>query len=137
MKVCKLVHINDGNEVEVRNGGRLFVETYPNTEIIINMYLEKGFTVKQIMPDVTPNINSPGSYSFFKGGVVVYFEKEVDSIEEADDSDIRDYIENLETQYDREHAVSEEDFEFCEDDFVFDEDDDEMFLYDDVEDEEE
>lgn len=126
MKVCKLVHIHDGNEIEIRNGGRLFVESYPNTEQIINLYLEKGFTVKHIMPDVTPNINNPGSYSFFKGGVLVYFEKEVDSIEEADDSDIQDFIDSLDTQFNKEHK---EKFEFNEDEFTVDDDDDMRYWY--------
>ncbi|MBQ8000423.1 MAG: hypothetical protein IJ298_04310 [Ruminococcus sp.] len=121
MKVCKLVHINDGNEVEIRNGGRLFVESYPNTEQIINLYLEKGFTVKQIMPDVTPAQNISGNLTFYKGGVLIYFEKEVDSIEEADDSDIQDFIHSLETQFDKEHK---EEFEFNEDEFTVDDDDD-------------
>ena len=116
MKVCKLVHINDGNEVELRNGGRLFVESYPNTEQIIGMYLEKGFTVKQIMPDVTPAMNREGCYTFYKGGVLVYFEKEVESIEEADDSDIREFIRNLETEYDRDHKPTYDYSDIDEDD---------------------
>lgn len=108
MKVCKLVHINDGNEVEIRNSGRLFVETYPTTEEIINLYIEKGFTVKQIMPDVTPAQNISGNLTFYKGGVLVYFEKEVERIEDADDSFILDYICDLETQNDMEHKETDE-----------------------------
>lgn len=129
MKVCKLVHINDGNEVEIRNSGRLWVETYPTTEEIINLYIEKGFTVKQIMPDVTPAQNISGNLTFYKGGVLVYFEKEVERMEDADDRDIRDYICNLETQFDKEHKVTDE-FEFDESQFDFDEfydDDSELF----------
>lgn len=129
MKVCKLVHINDGNEVEIRNSGRLWVETYPTTEEIINLYIEKGFTVKQIMPDVTPAQNISGNLTFYKGGVLVYFEKEVERMEDADDSFIRDYICNLETQFDKEHKVTDE-FEFDESQFDFDEfydDDSELF----------
>lgn len=129
MKVCKLVHINDGNEVEIRNSGRLWVETYPTTEEIINLYIEKGFTVKQIMPDVTPAQNISGNLTFYKGGVLVYFEKEVERMEDADDSFIRDYICNLETQFDKENKVTDE-FEFDESQFDFDEfydDDSELF----------
>ncbi|MBE6734055.1 MAG: hypothetical protein E7563_01765 [Ruminococcaceae bacterium] len=129
MKVCKLVHINDGNEVEIRNSGRLWVETYPTTEEIINLYIEKGFTVKQIMPDVIPAQNISGNLTFYKGGVLVYFEKEVERMEDADDSFIRDYICNLETQFDKENKATDE-FEFDESQFDFDEfydDDSELF----------
>lgn len=76
MKACKLVHIHGGNEVEVHNGNFLFVEEFPETDDIIQQYLAEGYEVKQIIPDVTPAIQEEGAFTFYKGGIVVYFEKE-------------------------------------------------------------
>lgn len=77
MKECKLIHINDGNEETLQNGNYLFVEEFPRTAEIIAGYLNQGYEVKQIIPDVTPNILQEGAYTFYKGGIVVYLEREI------------------------------------------------------------
>lgn len=108
MKICKLVHINDGKEKEIQNGDFMFVEEYPRTEAMISELLNDGYELKQMIPDVTPAVQKPGSFSFYKGGFVFYFEKEVTEEEykaymadqnssseypgfEADDDSFEDY----------------------------------------------
>ena len=76
MKTCKLVHIHSGNKIEVQNENHLLIEEFPETDEIIQRYLNVGYEVKQIIPDITPAIQKDGAYSFYKGGIVVYFEKE-------------------------------------------------------------
>lgn len=77
MKICKLLHINDGNKLEIKNGDYLFVEEFPQSSRIINELLNDGWELRQMISDVTPNLLRDGCYTFFKGGVVLYFEKEV------------------------------------------------------------
>lgn len=36
MKECKIVHIHDGNPVEISNENRFFQEDFPQTEQVIN-----------------------------------------------------------------------------------------------------
>ena len=76
MKICKLVHIHSGYKKEIQNGNFLLVEEFPETDDIIQQYLAEGYEVKQIIPDITPAIQQDGAYAFYKGGIVVYFEKE-------------------------------------------------------------
>lgn len=76
MKKCKILHIHDGNAVELHNGNRFFMEEYIRAEEEVDKLLEEGYVVKNIIPDVTPAIQREGSYSFYKGGFVVYLEKD-------------------------------------------------------------
>lgn len=74
-KECKIIHINDGREETLFNGNFLFVEEWPATAQIIQKYLDAGYEVKKIIPDFTPAIQKEGSYSFYKTGMTVYFER--------------------------------------------------------------
>lgn len=76
MKECKIIHIHDGNPVEISNGNRFFQEDFPQTEQVINDYLNQGFEVKQILPQYTPAIQEEGNLSFYKSGVLIYLERE-------------------------------------------------------------
>lgn len=76
MKECKIIHIHDGNLVEISNGNRFFQEDFPQTEQVINDYLNQGFEVKQILPQYTPAIQKEGYLSFYKSGVLIYLERE-------------------------------------------------------------
>lgn len=80
MKKCKIIHINDGTAKVITNGENHFVEEFPWAEELINSYLEQGYEVKQMVSNVTPNIQKEGSYTFFywrvyavsgKGGVIL------------------------------------------------------------------
>lgn len=77
MKICKLVHINDGKEKEIQNGDFMLVEEYPRTDAMISELLNDGYELKHMVPDFTPAVQKPGCYAFYKGGFVFYFEKEV------------------------------------------------------------
>ena len=75
MKECKIIHINDGNPIEVSNGNRFFQECFPQTEEVINDYLNQGFEVKQIIPQYSPAIQEEGNFSFYKSGILIYLER--------------------------------------------------------------
>lgn len=74
MKISKVVRINDGNPEMLKNGGRLFVEEYPEMEKVINQYLQEGWEVKQIVSLYEP---SDRGIPFYIGGLIVYLEKDV------------------------------------------------------------
>lgn len=77
MKKCILIHINDGNEEILKNGNRIFIERFIQTEEIIEKYLSQGYEVKQIIPDYSPAQQGDGNFTFYKGGINVYFEKDI------------------------------------------------------------
>lgn len=76
MKKCKLVHIHDGNEKDLKNGNRLYVGEYNMAEEEIEYYLNQGYEVKSITPTYAPSVQEEGNLTFYLGGVVVYLEKE-------------------------------------------------------------
>lgn len=77
MKQCKLVHIHDGNSSEVCNGDRLFVETYPRVEKMLEEWVNEGWKVKSMIPQYMPGVQgTKGAYSFYLDGMIVYLEKE-------------------------------------------------------------
>ena len=77
MKKVKILHINDGNSEVVTNGDRMFIETFPKAQNEIEKYLNEGWEVKQMIPEVSPAINKEGAYTFYESGFTVYMEKEV------------------------------------------------------------
>ena len=77
MKECKIIHLNDGNPVEVSNSNFFFQEFFPKTEEVINDYLNQGFEVKQILPQYSPAIQKPGVYSFYRSGILIYLERTI------------------------------------------------------------
>ncbi len=76
MKKVIILHINDGNSEVATNGNRMFVETFPKAQSEIEKYLNEGWEVKQMIPEVTPSVNKEGAYSFYKSGFTIYMEKE-------------------------------------------------------------
>ena len=76
MKKCILIHINDGNTEVLRNGNYMFIERLPKTEEVIEQYLSQGYEVKQIIPDYSPAEQGEGNFTFYKGGITIYFEKD-------------------------------------------------------------
>lgn len=77
MKECKIITINDGNAREIANGNRLFVEEFEAMEGIISELLNDGWKVVSFAPDFNPAIQESGNYSFYKGGLTFYLEREV------------------------------------------------------------
>ena len=76
MRKCKIIHINDGRPENISNDDYYYEEGFPRVEACIDRYLAEGYEVKAVIPDVTPNILSEGCYTFFKGGMTFYLEKE-------------------------------------------------------------
>ncbi len=77
MKECKIITINDGNAKEITNGNLLFVEEFKATEKIIGELINDGWKVVSFAPDFNPAIQESGSFSFYKGGLTFYLEREV------------------------------------------------------------
>lgn len=77
MKTCKIISINDGKYKTIQNGDYMFIKEMPRAEKIIEEYINDGYEVKQIFSTYDPAIQEEGNYTFYKGGVIVYLEKEV------------------------------------------------------------
>jgi len=77
MKKCVLIHINDGNAKVLHNENFMFVEQFTKTEEIIEQYLSQDYEVRQIIPDYSPDLQGEGNLTFFKGGIIIYFEKNI------------------------------------------------------------
>lgn len=108
MKECRIIHINDGNRKVIRNKDCLFVEELTCTEAIIGEYLNAGYEVKQIIPEIMPAKQFEGMFTFYKDGVTVYFEREY--ADDSSDGEIRRAIADLCPE------------ELVEDDAVYDDD---------------
>ena len=76
MKKCKIIHINDGNTVELANGDYFYAEEYEKAEAFLEPYLEEGYEVKHMIPEVMPAMQEEGGYAFYHSGFTVYLEKE-------------------------------------------------------------
>ena len=77
MKKTMILHINDGNSEVVKNKGKMFVETFPYAQEILEQLIHDGWEVRQMIPEVTPAINKEGVYSFYKSGFTIYLERDV------------------------------------------------------------
>lgn len=77
MKTCKILKINDGKVKILKNEDYMFIQEMCRAEKIIETYINDGYEVKQIFSTYDPAIQEEGSYTFYKGGVIVYLEKEV------------------------------------------------------------
>ncbi len=76
MKHCKIVHVHDASPIELADSDRHHAEEYIWAEEFLSSYLKEGYEVRQIIPDITPAINEKGNFTFYKGGFVVYLEKD-------------------------------------------------------------
>ncbi len=76
MKKCKVININDGSPKVLVNNDGLCISEYTRMEEILEGYFQQGYTLQQIVPNYTPNIQERGNYSFYHDGYTVYLEKE-------------------------------------------------------------
>lgn len=76
MKKCILVHVNDGEPEILRNDDRMFIEHFMRAEKVIEDYISQGYEVKQIIPDYEPSVQETGNFTFYKSGMIIYFEKD-------------------------------------------------------------
>lgn len=75
MKVCKLLHINDGRPREIANGEFLFAEEYVRTSDIVNEHLADGWEVKNMVTEYIPG-GKEERYPFYCQGFTFYLERE-------------------------------------------------------------
>ena len=76
MKVCKVIHINDGDAKELTNGNFLFAEEYTKMSDILNEYLADGWEVKSMAPEFMHGRHDSGPL-FYCCGFTFYLEREV------------------------------------------------------------
>lgn len=76
MKKCKIIHINDGTAVTITNGERHFAVEFPWAESVIDEYLNDGYEVKQMIPEISPAVVNEDPLTFYKSGFTIYLEKE-------------------------------------------------------------
>lgn len=91
-KIVKIVHVNDGDSKEMYNENFMFVETYPRSEKIIEAFLNNDWTLMNRTQVLSPAIQKAGSYSFYKDGWELLFEKEVEDDENNDGDDILNQV---------------------------------------------
>jgi len=75
MKICKVIHINDGRPKMITNGNMVFAEEYVVTSDILNQYLADGWEVRNMVPEFTPSMEENGP-AFYQGGFTFYLERE-------------------------------------------------------------
>lgn len=78
MKECKIITINDASEVELMNQDFHRVTELPWTESVLNQYLNEGYVISHIVPEVMPAVQEEGNYTFFKGGFTFFLERETE-----------------------------------------------------------
>lgn len=75
MKECKIIHINDGNERTLTNGNFHFAEDVPWAEKMLALYLNAGYEISQMIPEIDPG--RPGNgYPFYRSGFTVVLTRE-------------------------------------------------------------
>lgn len=77
MKEAKVIHINDGTSVELTNGNRHFAEEQSWAGNMLTMYLNAGYDIIGIIPDLTPSYEGEGGYNFYKTGFTAVMTREV------------------------------------------------------------
>lgn len=77
MKEYKLIRINEAHERTLTNGNWHFAQDHPWTEKMLNLHLERGYTVKQMIATVTPG-EPGGGYPFYKDGFIFLLEHDTD-----------------------------------------------------------
>ena len=137
MKKCRIVHINDGNHRELRNGGRFFAEHSPKMEEKLNQLLALGYEVKHVVSQYSPSVQGDtGAYMFYISGYTFYLEKDFGDDEDMNDDEEFEKIFSAEDDggYDEDN---DDEYDEDDDDEYDEEDDDEYDEDDDGEDEEE
>ena len=114
-KEMKIITVNDGTREVLTNGNRHFAEEYTWAESVLEMYVNAGYKIVQIVQDVTPTINKPGNYSFYKTGFTAFLEREVKSDNVYITEDDWRNINPMEDEDDSDDGYYEE-FDFTEDD---------------------
>ena len=113
MKKCRIVHINDGNHRELRNGGRFFAEHNPKMEEKINQLLALGYEVKHIVSQYSPSIQGEtGNYMFYKSGYTFYLEKEFADGDMNDDEEFEEiFFSDNDAEYPDNYEAGSEEYE--------------------------
>ncbi|MCD7884323.1 MAG: hypothetical protein LUI87_11575 [Lachnospiraceae bacterium] len=94
-KFVKIVTINDGNPAEVHNGDRLYTETYPRAERVIEAFLAHGWTLANMLKNINPSVQKEGAYSFYIGGWNLVFIKETKDGENDGDRILRETLSQI------------------------------------------
>ena len=113
MKKCRIVHINDGNHRELRNGGRFFAEHNPQTEEKLNQLLALGYEVKHVVSQYSPSIQGEtGNYMFYKSGYTFYLEKEFADGDMNDDEEFEEiFFSDNDAEYPDNYEAGSEEYE--------------------------
>lgn len=75
MKVCKVLHINDGDPALITNGNFLLAEEYTRASDILNQYLADGWEVRSMVPEFSPAASKNGP-AFYSAGFTFYLERD-------------------------------------------------------------
>lgn len=124
MKECRVIHIHDGDAQELTNGNWHTASEYEWAGNMLSLYLNAGYEIQHVIPEVCPAQQRPGCYSFYKDGFTVILVREAGSGPDVTPED----WEELNTLSDRKAAEIEarraeeerEEFCFAEDDLSFD-----------------
>ena len=113
MKKCRIVHINDGNHRELRNGGRFFAEHNPKMEEKLNQLLALGYEVKHVVSQYSPSIQGEtGNYMFYKSGYTFYLEKEFADGDMNDDEEFEEiFFSDNDAEYPDNYEAGSEEYE--------------------------
>ena len=78
MKAYKIIHMNEGHSRVLANGNWHFAEDFPWTEKMLNLHLQRGYTIKQMITSLSPGEPEGEGYSFYKDGFIFLLEHDTD-----------------------------------------------------------
>lgn len=79
-KECKIIHINDGSAKVQQNENFHFVESFDWTAEYLSRFLNEGWKVTHMVPEISPAIQGEtGSYAFYKSGWTFFLERDLTS----------------------------------------------------------
>lgn len=78
MKHCMIVRITDKSPTKLHDWEDYYSEHFPKMEAELEVYLEEGYEVKQIVPHLAPEVQADGKQGFCETGYTFYLERETD-----------------------------------------------------------
>lgn len=102
MKEYKIIRMNEAHERMLTNGNWHCAQDYPWTEKMLNLHLQQGYTVKQMIATVSPGEPGGRGYAFYNDGFVFLLEHDTEQGEVTAED------------WEKENVLTKEDIAFLE-----------------------
>ena len=110
MKEYKIIRMNEGHARYLTNGNWHCAEDHPWTEKMLNLHLQRGYTVKQMIATVSPGEPGGRGYAFYNDGFVFLLEHDTEQGEvTAEDWEKENVLTKEDIAFLEAHRVEERD----------------------------